>query len=164
MLFYTNYFLNIPSEWSKEQRLLHVSEHIIFKAKAHLTLRWIFCGPNHLVICLDCFGCPQIKWECKSTTNSPYQYLIEASRFLQCCIKSLFKARIFLLECLLRPNLFCFPTASFHLEVLQTSQQLPFLPQHCLVIRNLIENLKRHISYNKVKMEWSKMALVGPLF
>lgn len=69
---------------------------------------------------------------------------------------------MFLLGCLFKPSLFCFPIAFFQLEVLQTLQQLPFLPWHYLVIRSHIKILKRHLPYNGES--WSKMALGGPIF
>lgn len=56
------------------------------------------------------------------------------------------------------------PVAALHLEVLQTLGQLPALPRHCLVMRDLIKIKTTTTFHMKVLAEWSKMASVGLVF
>lgn len=72
-------------------------------------------------------------------------------------LKSLFKARIFLLRCLLRPNLFCFPPLTSAANFRAASFPSMAMPSYQKSYKS-----RHHVSCKRV--EWGKMTSVGPVF
>ena len=91
--------------------------------------------------------------------NSSQQYLTENVFFSsQCCLSHCLKHECSSWGACYGQIYF----ASLHLRVLQTWGRLPSLPWQCLVTRNLIRaDTMFHV---KVRVEWGKMTLVGPMF